>query len=134
MLVYARTAEGTTPPLRTIGGGPVSGLASPGRIVVHPPTRRVIVTTGAGQGARDEESGDLTPRSYVGVWNQDDSGDVAPQWTVAKGFLYMPRGLTLDPKKKTVIVSDKYLNAVLTFSLPEMYERPAARETARAAR
>jgi hypothetical protein len=46
----------------------------------------------------------------------------------------MPRGLTLDPKKKTVIVSDKYLNAVLTFSLPEIYDRPAARETARASR
>ena len=37
----------------------------------------------------------------------------------------MPRGLTLDPKKKTVIISDKYLNAVLTFSLPEIYDRPA---------
>jgi hypothetical protein len=46
----------------------------------------------------------------------------------------MPRGLTLDPKKKTVIVSDKYLNAVMTFSLPEIYDRPATRETARAAR
>jgi DNA-binding beta-propeller fold protein YncE len=134
MLVYARTAEGTTPPLRTIGGGPVSGLAAPGRIVVYPQTRRVIVTTGANQGERDDDSGALSPRAYVGVWNQDDSGDVAPQWTVAKGFLYMPRGLTLDPKKKTVIVSDKYLNAVMTFSLPEMYERSGVRETARAAR
>jgi hypothetical protein len=33
-----------------------------------------------------------------------------------------------------VIVSDKYLNAVMTFSLPEIYDRPATRETARAAR
>ena len=47
---------------------------------------------------------------------------------------YMPRGLTLDPKKETVIVCDKYLNAVLTFSLAEVFDRPAARETARAAR
>ena len=66
------------------------------------------------------------PRAYVGVWSQDDNGDVAPLLTVAKGHLYMPRGLTLDPKKKTVIVSDKYMNSVMTFSLPEMYERPAA--------
>ena len=42
----------------------------------------------------------------------------------------MPRGLTLDPKKKTVIVGDKYLNAVLTFSLPELYARPFASQTA----
>ena len=48
--------------------------------------------------------------------------------------LQLPRGVTLDPKNKTVIVSDKYLNAVMTFSLPEIYDRPAARETARAAR
>jgi sugar lactone lactonase YvrE len=68
------------------------------------------------------------------VWSQDDTGDVAPLWTVAKGHLYMPRGLTLDPKKKTVIVSDKYMNSVMTFSLPEMYERRGVRETARAAR
>jgi hypothetical protein len=46
----------------------------------------------------------------------------------------MPRGLTIDPKKKTVIVSDKYMNSVMTFSLPEMYERRSVRETARAAR
>lgn len=134
VLVYNRTAEGTTPPLRTIGGGPLSGLMSPGRIVVHPPTRSVVVTSSAGQGQRDPETKDLVPRGYVGVWSEDDSGDVAPRWTIAKGFLYMPRGLTLDPKKKTVIVSDKYMNSVMTFSLPELYDRPAARETARAAR
>jgi hypothetical protein len=46
----------------------------------------------------------------------------------------MPRGLTLDPKKKTVIVSDKYMNSVMTFSLPELYNQAAtSRETARAA-
>ena len=134
MMVYDRLAQGTTPPLRNIGGGPVSGLMRPGRIVVHPPTGTVIVTSSAGQGTRDPETFNLVPRAYVGVWSQDASGDVAPQWTVAKGHLYMPRGLTLDPKKKTVIVSDKYMNSVMTFSLPEMYARPAVRETARAAR
>ena len=76
----------------------------------------------------------LVPDLWIGVWNQDDEGDVPPRYTIAKGHLYMPRGLTLDPKKKTVIVSDKYTNAVLTFSLPELFDRPAARETARAAR
>ena len=127
ILVFDRTAEGTTPPLRTIGGGPISGLRSPGRIVVHPPTRSLIVTSSAGRATRDPVTRNLVPHAYVGVWSQDDNGDVAPRWTVAKGFLYMPRGLTLDPKKKTVIVSDKYMNSVMTFSLPELYDRPAAR-------
>jgi hypothetical protein len=70
----------------------------------------------------------------VAVFDEDDNGDVAPLWTLAKGYLYMPRGLTLDAKRKTVIVSDKFKNSVMTFSLPEMYERTPARETARAAR
>lgn len=44
-------------------------------------------------------------------------------------MLRQPRGLTLDPKNKTVIVSDKYLNGVLTYSFPELFESPA-RQTA----
>ena len=129
ILVYNRTASGTTPPLRTLGGGPVSGLMRPGRIVVHPPTHSVIVTSSAGQGTRDPQTMNLTPTAYIGVWDQNDSGDVAPKWTIAKGYIYMPRGLTLDPKNKTVIVSDKYMNSVMTFSLPELFT-PAARQTA----
>jgi len=136
VLVYHRTADGTTPPLRTLGGGPVSGMRNALRIMVYPPTHKVIVTTvpGGNQlGARDE-SGDVEAKAYVAVFDQDDSGDVAPLWTVAKGYLFMPRGLTLDAKRKTVIVSDKYMNSVMTFSLPELYARPAVRETASAAR
>jgi DNA-binding beta-propeller fold protein YncE len=133
VLVYNRLAEGRTPPIRTLGGGPVSGLLRPGRLVVHPPTHTLIATTSAGQGQRDPDSMDLVPRSYVGVWDQDDSGDVAPLWTIAKGYLYMPRGLTFDSKKKTVIVSDKYMNSVMTFSLPELFDRRVApRQTASA--
>jgi len=32
------------------------------------------------------------------------------------------RGLALDPKNKSVIVTDKNLNAVLTYSVPEIFE------------
>ena len=137
VLVYARTASGTTPPLRTLGGGPVSGVRSANKIVVYPPTHKVILTTtpsdGGSPGNRDD-TGEPQATAYVAVFDQDDSGDVAPLWTVAKGHLFMPRGLTLDPKRKTVIVSDKFKNSVMTFALPEMYERTPARTTARAAR
>jgi DNA-binding beta-propeller fold protein YncE len=138
VLVYNRTAAGQDKPLRTLGGGPVSGVRGASRIVVHPPTHKVVVTTsGGGDGGQQGSRGDddePVARAYVAVFDQDDSGDVAPQWTIARGHLFMPRGLTLDPERKTVIVSDKYKNSVMTFSLPEMYERSTPRETARAAR
>jgi hypothetical protein len=33
----------------------------------------------------------------------------------------MPRGIALDVKNKNMLVSDKRLNAVLTFHFPEMF-------------
>ena len=47
-------------------------------------------------------------------------------------MLKQVRGITLDPKNKTVMLSDKYLNGVLTFSLPEMFEVGAPKQSARA--
>ena len=35
--------------------------------------------------------------------------------------LRMPRGVALDPKNKSLIVTDKRLNAVLTFHFPEIF-------------
>ena len=72
--------------------------------------------------------------SFVGVWSEDDNGDAPPQWTVAKGWLRQTRGLTLDPKNKTVIVSDKMLNAVMTFSIPEMFDERSDRRRPASAR
>jgi hypothetical protein len=33
----------------------------------------------------------------------------------------MPRGVTLDVKNKSIIMSDKRLNSVLTFHFPDMF-------------
>lgn len=38
-----------------------------------------------------------------------------------KGSLVKPRGVALDPKNRAVIVSDKDLNAVLTYQVPELF-------------
>jgi hypothetical protein len=130
IMVFDRTAQGTTPPLRTIGGGPVSGLHGPGRIVVYPPTRSVVVTGSEASGARDRNIADVAA-SYIAVWSEDDNGDVPPRYTLARGLLSMPHALALDSKKKTVIVSDTYKNSVMTFSLPELYDRPATSQAAR---
>ena len=54
------------------------------------------------------------------------TASVAPRFTVGgpEGILQKPRGLDLDPKHNAVIVSDKDLNAVLTFEVPQIF-RPA---------
>ncbi len=38
-----------------------------------------------------------------------------------KGILVKPRGLDLDPVHNAVIVSDKELNAVLTYEVPQIF-------------
>jgi hypothetical protein len=121
MLVFDRTAEGDAQPLRRIGG-PTSGLRGGRAIEVYPATRKIVVNVGGG--GEDSLGGD-----YVGVWSLDASGDVGPEWTIGKGILKQMRGLTLDPANKTVIVSDKYYNGVLTFALPEMFAAVANQRT-----
>jgi DNA-binding beta-propeller fold protein YncE len=145
--IFDRLAEGRdAKPKAIIGGGPRSGLRVGNGMTLYPPTGKIVVNNA---GAREDEGGgggreEGTPappealasdNAYVGVWSIDDSGDVPAQWTIAgpKGMLRQPRGVTLDPKNKTLIVSDKYLNGVLTYSFPELFDAPRARETARAA-
>jgi hypothetical protein len=116
--IYPRTAEGNTKPLREIGG-PKSGLSRiGGPFALYPPTGRIILTQ------RPGEQGILgTDESFAGVWNITDSGDVPPHWTIGgpKGALLMPRGVAIDEKNKSVIITDKRLNAILTYSFPEIF-------------
>jgi len=60
----------------------------------------------------------------VGVWSISDNGDLPAHWTIGgpKGVLRMPRGIALDVKNQNIMVSDKRLNAVLTFQFPEVFE------------
>lgn len=116
LLIFDRLAEGNAKPLRVIGGGPRSGIRGGGRIMVYPPTRKIVITVQGG-------GGDALSGAYIAVFSEDDNGDVPPLYTFAKGHLQMARGLTLDARNKTVIVADKYQNAVMTFSLPEMFEK-----------
>lgn len=74
--------------------------------------------------ASDRGEGDLVSDvAYVGVWSIEDNGDVPPRWKIGgpNGVLKMPRGIALDPKNKSVLVSDKRLNAVMTFYFPEFF-------------
>ena len=116
-LIFNREADGNTKPLRNIGGPQfgLKGLGGP--FAVYPP-RGWIVATDDGQG-----EGMSNNQSYMGIWSIEDNGDVPPRWKIGgpHGIFQMPRGVVLNPKDKEVIVTDKRLNAVLTFSIPEIF-------------
>jgi hypothetical protein len=89
-------------------GGPFS---------VYPQKKLVI-------GTNRPSGGDLAgPDSYLGIWSYEKSGDNPPLWRIAgpNGVLQMPRGTTIDVKNKSIIMSDKRLNSVMTFYFPEMF-------------
>jgi DNA-binding beta-propeller fold protein YncE len=130
--IFNRTASGNDKPIRVI-----TGMMVGNGMTVYPPTGKILVNI---PGARDEDrdeaaafspEGLASDKSYLGVWSIYDEGTVAPQWTIAgpKGHLRQPRGVTVDAKHQNVIVSDKYLNGVLTYHFPELFEADA-RQTA----
>jgi DNA-binding beta-propeller fold protein YncE len=107
--IFDRTASGNTNPKRVIAGLKAR-LMDPGNMRVHPETGQIFVVQQAG---------------YVGVWSIEDNGAVPPRFTVGgpQGMLKKPRGLDLDPVNSAVIVSDKELNAVLTYEVPQVFRQ-----------
>ena len=64
-----------------------------------------------------------TDDGFVGVWSINDNGNVPPRWTIGgpHGALQMVRGVAVNPKHKELVVTDKRLNAILTFYFPELF-------------
>ncbi len=114
--IYERTASGMAPPLRVIS-------------VPQEPVRR-----GTGLMAINSENGMIFVRvsgggrhealDYVGVWSVYDDGEVPARFMIGgpNGPLKDGRGVALDIENKNVIVTDKTLNAILTFNVPEAFE------------
>ncbi len=104
-------------PLRVIGG-PKTMLVSSHRIRVH--NGWIIV---AHDGVQSDNSNNL---SFVGIWSVNDEGNVPPRWTYGgpNQMLVKPRGIDVDPKNQAIIVTDKALNAVLTYHAPEIFREP----------
>ena len=123
--IFDYDAEGTTPPLRVISGvnaEPLGGLRH--GFDIHPATGMILVSVPFGETGGDGLPLLASDQSFVGIWSVFDSGNVAPRWRLGgpNGVIRNPRGVAVDAKNKTVLVSDKYLNGVLTFSFPEMFE------------
>jgi DNA-binding beta-propeller fold protein YncE len=130
--IFDYNAEGTTKPLRVISGPntePLGGLRH--GFDIHPATGMILVSVPFGETAGDGLPLLASDQSFVGVWSIYDDGNVAPRWRIGgpRGALRNPRGVAIDDRNKTILVSDKYLNGVLTFSFPEMFEQGPSRTT-----
>ena len=124
LLIFNRTDSGDAKP-RAIISGPKTGLTGTSmRLRQIYPEGGWIVVTAYTPGAEMLEP----ENAFVGIWSINDSGDVPPRWRIngasarPTNVLERPLGVALNPKYKEVIVSDMGNNAVLTYSLPEMFE------------
>jgi hypothetical protein len=113
LLIYNRLAEGDTPPLRRIRF-PQGMPGGTGLMNVDPNTGMIFVRV-SGEGGRHEAT------DFVGVWSVLDDGPTPPRWKIGLGILKDTRGVALDVANKNVIVTDKTLNAILTFNVPEAF-------------
>jgi hypothetical protein len=130
--IYDRMASGNAKPLRVITG---PGAKDVGLLTNNPENGMIFavvhgggVGEGEGGGGRGGGNGeDLSGRfgldDYVGVWSVFDDGNVPARLTIGGPNLLLKdgRGITIDTKNKDVIVSDKTLNAVLRFHVPEAF-------------
>ena len=115
VLIFNRTDAGNVKPSAVISGSKTQIFNGDGLVRVYPPREEILV------GVQGSER--ASPNSFVGVWSMNDNGDVPPRWTIGgpNGLLRDTRGITLDPKSKTVMISDKFLNSVFTYYFPEIF-------------
>jgi len=115
VIVYDWTANGNVKPKGIITGPNSEMKGTQGPPAVYPPKKLIIIGM-YGPG----ELG--TPDSYFGVWSYAKYG-VPPIWKFGgpNQLVRQPRGATVDPAHKTVIVTDKRVNALITWFFPEMF-------------
>jgi hypothetical protein len=109
LLIFDITANGNVKPLRVITGDG----AGNGRLAA---AYNGLIFAGARGGA-------------VGVWSVNDSGPAPARFKIGQGVLIEMRALAVDPKNKSVIITDKELNAVLTYQVPEVFAQATATRT-----
>ena len=121
IFVFDRLAQGEVKPTRTIRGEK-TGIFAIRQMQIWPKGGWIIIS-------QITDGGIAIPQgTFVGVWSIYDNGDVPPRWRIdgkASNILTKPRGVALNPKHKELLVSDMRLNAVLTFSFPEIYDQVA---------
>ncbi len=114
--IFDRTASGDAQPKWVIQGPHADIRRLMGPIAISP-QRGLIVS---GIRTNEELGGD---DNFVGVWDMFAKGDVPPIYRIGgpNVLLQQVRGVTLDPKHKELIVTDKRINGVLTYYFPEIF-------------
>ena len=114
ILIFNRTDTGNVKPKAAIFG-PKTKIGRTGLITVYPPKQNILL----GVPSNEKSS----PNNFVGVWSENDNGDVPPRWMIGgpNQLLRQVRGITVVPKDKNVVVSDKYQNSVMTYYFPEIF-------------
>ena len=117
ILIFNRTDNGNVRP-RNVIQGPNTQIDRINQMRIYPEGKHLIVAMPGQQGLVEP------PRVFVGVWNLDDNGDVAPKYRIFgdETTLKKPFGLALNPEHKEIYISDMRLNGVVTFSFPELFE------------
>jgi hypothetical protein len=117
LVMFNRTDNGNVPP-RAVITGSKTGIFRIEQLQVYSPKGWIVAAQAAGTGNSEEPEG-----VFVGVWSVNDNGDIPPRWKLAgpKSILKKPRGVALNPSNKELIVADMRLNAVVTFSFPEIF-------------
>jgi hypothetical protein len=115
-VMFDRLANGNAKPKGIIEGPKSEMLGTQAPFAVYPP-RQLMIIGMYGPGELGTED------SYFGVWSYAKYGDQPPLWKFGgpHGIIRQPRGVTLDPAHRSVIVTDKRVNAVLTWFFPEMF-------------
>ena len=151
VLVFPADADGNVAPIRAIRGSAtmLDGGGGPPAIAVDSMTRTLIVATqrgvlvfdstadgnakplrvitgdGAGRGRLAAAYNGLifagSSGESVGVWSVNDSGPASARFKIGQGVLREMRAVALDPKNQSVIITDKDLNAVMTWHVPEVF-------------
>jgi hypothetical protein len=107
--IYDITANGNDPPLRVIEGPDNSGgmfaAAYNGLVFAR------------------------TSRNAIGVWSVNDSGAVPPRFKIGEGVAIEIRGVAIDPEGQNVISSDKHLNALISWHVPEVFASAKGAQT-----
>jgi hypothetical protein len=116
ILVFNRTDSGNAKP-RAVIRGPRTGINGTFGIQTYAPKGWIILANSGPNYSLDYDA------SFVGIWSFRDNGNVPPRWTIGGPFqiLKQPRGMDVDVANKTILISDKRLNAVLTYSFPEIF-------------
>jgi hypothetical protein len=116
LLIFNRTDNGNIKP-RGIIQGPHTGLLLPEQLQIYAP-RGFIVLPQTTSTFRQEPEG-----TFIGVWSINDNGDVPPRWKLGgpKSMIKRPRGLSLNPKFREILVADMRANAVMVYSFPEIF-------------